>query len=219
MKNNVVKYENGGSMKKKFYAYFLEKSNLSGICDTWEECQKKIKGNKSRYKSFSTLEEAKMWLKEGANYENKTEIKKERQKTLPEGVYFDAGTGRKIGVEVRVTDVKGNSLLHLSEYSKFVNEFGNINLGFDRTNNYGELLGLFLAIEIANKINIDNIYGDSKLILQYWSKGFYHSDKLTEKTVSLILKTISARRNFEKNNGSIEYISGDYNPADLGFHK
>src|SRR3712207_8977796 len=38
--------------------------------------------------------------------------KKESQKReLKDGIYFDAGTGRGIGVEVRVSDKFGNSLL------------------------------------------------------------------------------------------------------------
>lgn len=205
-------------MGTKVYAYFIENENKSEILETWEECQKATKGKKARYKSFKSLIEAQNWLENGAVYEKKSEIKSKIKENLPEGIYFDAGTGRGIGVEVRVTNVKGESILHLSNYSQFVNEFGNINLGTERTNNYGELLGLYIALEIANKTGIKKIYGDSNLVLSYWSKGAYKND-LPEKTLEFIKKTIKLRANFEISGGVCEHISGDYNPADLGFHK
>ena len=49
-------------MKKKFYAYFLEKENKSGICEIWDECKTIVHGKKARYKSFPSLEEAKDWI-------------------------------------------------------------------------------------------------------------------------------------------------------------
>ena len=104
-------------MAKKFYAYFLEKENISGIVETWDECKTLVNGKKARYKSFPTRKECETWLGAGANYEKKAEIKKEIQENLPMGIYFDAGTGRGIGVETRITDEKGNSLTHFNSYS------------------------------------------------------------------------------------------------------
>ena len=46
-----------------------------------------------------------------------------------------------------------------------------------------------------------------------------NKDSLPLETVELIKKVKQAREEFEKNGGIIEYVSGDYNPADLGFHK
>lgn len=206
-------------MAKKFYAYFLESEKSSGIVDTWDECKSIVNGKKARYKSFSTKSECEIWLEAGANYEKKAEIKKEIQKNLPVGIYFDAGTGRGIGVETRVTDERGKSLIHFNSCGYIPNEFGNIHLGKEKTNNYGELLGLFLAIDIATKGNYKHIYGDSNLVLFFWSKGIFKRDNLPTETVELILKVVDARKKFELSGGIIEYISGDYNPADLGFHK
>lgn len=206
-------------MAKKFYAYFLENENRYGIVESWDECKNIVSGKKARYKSFPTKQECETWLAEGANYEKKSELKKEIKKTLTEGIYFDAGTGRGIGVESRVTDVQGNSLLHFNSYGYTPNEFGNIHLGKEKTNNYGELLGLLLAIDIANKSGYKHVYGDSNLVIYFWSKGIFKRDKLPSETVELILKVTELRKEFEKNGGSVEYISGDYNPADLGFHK
>lgn len=206
-------------MAKKFYAYFLENENRYGIVESWDECKNIVSGKKARYKSFPTKQECETWLAGGANYEKKSELKKEIKKTLTEGIYFDAGTGRGIGVESRVTDVQGNSLLHFNSYGYTPNEFGNIHLGKEKTNNYGELLGLLLAIDIANKSGYKHVYGDSNLVIYFWSKGIFKRDKLPLETVELILKVTELRKEFEKNGGNVEYISGDYNPADLGFHK
>ena len=58
------------------------------------------------------------------------------------------------------------------------------------------------------------MYGDSKLVIYYWSKGQYNN--LPKDTVKLIEKVTENRKNF---GGNIRYINGDFNPADLGFHK
>jgi hypothetical protein len=68
------------------------------------------------------------------------------------------------------------------------------------------------------KENIKNIFGDSKLILDYWSKGFIKKD-MAEETISLANEVKKLRYVFEKEGGEIEHISGGSNPADLGFHR
>lgn len=214
-------------MKKKFYAYFLENESRNGICETWDECKAVVHGKKARYKSFPSLEEAKDWLAQGAKYEKKlseelfkTKVDKEKLRSqLTNGIYFDSGTGRGIGVEVRVTDLSGRSLLDESSIKFKINQFGNLHLGHDRTNNYGELVGLFLALDIAIQKGERHIFGDSNLVIFFWSKGIYRKENLNEKTISLIEKVVEKRKEFEKIGGKIEYVSGDVNPADLGFHK
>ena len=209
-------------MSQKIYGYFLINENKSGTTDSWEKCQKIIKGNKARYKSFKTLEEYQDWINSGCQYESK-EVKhikkKEMQKNLIEGIYFDAGTGRGIGVEVRVTDREGNSLLKEDYYSFHLNEYGNIYLGKERTNNFGELLGLSIALDMGIKNGIKNIFGDSNLVIQYWSCGQMNRDNINEDTIKLIDYVVKRRRKYEDVGGSINHISGDINPADLGFHK
>lgn len=201
-------------MPSKVYAWYT--SNLdNGIDKDWNTCKER---KALRYKSFKTLQEAQDWLDGGAKYENpKIE--------LNEGVYFDSGTGRGRGItEVRVTDKDKNSLLKHLITPKFtqwleslgwkINEFDNIELDVHKSNNYGELLGLYLALEIARKLGYMDVYGDSKLVIYYWSKGQYNN--LPKDTVKLIEKVTENRKNF---GGNIRYINGDYNPADLGFHK
>ena len=136
-----------------------------------------------------------------------------------DGIYFDAGTGRGRGVEVRLTDYDGNPLLYKILDKSKINEFGNYYLSEGRTNNFGELVGMFAALKYAKKYNVKKISGDSNLIIEYWSKGKYNFRELPEDTVNLIKKVVLLRKEFEKENGVIKKISGDINPADLGFHK
>ncbi|MDR3258333.1 MAG: ribonuclease H family protein [Fusobacteriaceae bacterium] len=205
-------------MKKKVYGYFLENENISGITHSWEECKSFIEGKKSRYKSFDDIKDCELWLANGAKYEKKPK-KEDIYKTLPDGIYFDAGTGRGNGVEVRVTNNFGISYIKENFHSFQRNEFNNIILEHNKTNNFGELLGLTIALSFAKKENIKNIYGDSYLVIKYWSKGFYNSENLDEDTIKLIKYATTARAQFETNGGQIAHISGDINPADIGFHR
>ena len=79
----------------------------------------------------------------------------------------------------------GKSLLHEVIEQEHINQFGNF-LIKDGTNNLGELLGLNIALLIAKKKNIKEIYGDSELVIKYWSKGRYN--KLPERTIRRIKK-------------------------------
>lgn len=201
-------------MKKKYYAVLFLDDNTSKIVSDWEECQKLIKRRSHRFKSFTSENEAINWLENGGIYE-----KKSTSLLLEDGVYFDAGTGRGIGVEVRVTDKDGTSLLDKVLEKDKINNFGNYLTENGSTNNFGELIGLYIALEVAYRLNISKIFGDSKLVIEYWSKGFFNRDNLNEKTIKLIEKTIIKRKKFENLGGTISKISGDINPADLGFHK
>ena len=134
-------------------------------------------------------------------------------------IYFDAGTGRGNGVEVRLSDYKGNPLLYKILPKEKINEFGNYYVAKHRTNNFGELVGLYAALVFAKKYDIKKIMGDSSLVLDYWSMGRYNAGNLESDTIELIKKVTLMRKKFENRNGIIKKISGDINPADLGFHK
>lgn len=206
-------------MATKYYAFIIERENIKEVVTTWEECQKKTKGKSARYKSFKKENDAWEWLNQGGIYENKKEKIELLKESLKEGIYFDAGTGRGIGVEVRVTNIIGTSLLHETMPEHMINEFGNYHAPKGSTNNYGELIGLYLAIDIALKLGYKHIFGDSKLVIDYWSKGACNKTSLNEKTINLISKTSLRRVKFQELGGVIEHVSGDINPADLGFHK
>lgn len=218
-KSEAEKWLNSGAEYKpktgKFYAYYFQNENQGGICLTWDECQKVISNKKASYKSFKTKSEAEKWINDGGRYLTKQEL----QSNLPDGIYFDAGTGRGIGVEVRVTNKLGQSILERLLPSNKINQYGNYLTKEGSTNNFGELLGIYIALKISINESCKNIYGDSNLIIEYWSKGFAKRNELPKETVELIEKVVLLRKEFEKNGGIIKHVSGDINPADLGFHK
>lgn len=198
--------------KNKYYAYLLLSSGEKGVCSSWAECEPRVKGKEARFKGFGTRNEAEDWLKLGANYEVK------RVKKMKPGIYFDAGTGRGDGVEISVTDEKGKDLLHKVIHIKNINKHGKHLLGKEFTNNYGELLAMKNALRLAIKENVKQIFGDSKLVIDYWSKGFMKEENLPQETIDLIYEVKDLRETYEMLNGKVHRISGDDNPADLGFH-
>ncbi|WP_038850685.1 viroplasmin family protein [Borreliella afzelii] len=195
----------------KYYACILINSNEKIIFKSWEECKTAIKGKNNKIKSFKTIEQAQNWL-----FNNGDTIYHH-----PIGIYFDSGTGRGKGVEIRVVNEKRISILDKILDKSLINEYGNhyVKNFQGISNNFGELLALYTALKIALKENITNIFGDSKLIIDYWSKGIYNSKKLKQITINLIKKTAELRKKFEEQGGKISFIPGNENIADLGFHK
>ncbi|MBI2023057.1 ribonuclease H family protein [Candidatus Giovannonibacteria bacterium] len=201
------------SNKRKYYAYFIPGTKIKGVAETWEECKAIVSGVEgAKYKGFSTKEEAERWLNAGADYNVK-------HLAAVKGVYFDAGTGGGMGVEVSVTDENGNDLLHNVLAKNLISKRGKHLLPHGFTNNYGELLACKYALQIAGQLGTKKIFGDSRLVLEYWSKGRIKREGNDSKAIQLSLEVAKLRNDFEKKGGKIEYISGDDNPADLGFHK
>ncbi|MDD5639557.1 MAG: ribonuclease H family protein [Candidatus Pacebacteria bacterium] len=195
--------------KQKFYAYSI--GDKKGVTDNWPECQSIVSGKQgAKYKSFENKDDAKIWLEAGADYAIK-------HLTAEEGIYFDAGTGGGNGTEINVTDEKGESLLKNIFPSKELNSKGHYSLS-GKTNNFGELSACKFALEISIKSGNKKIFGDSKLILDYWSKGFIKKD-LPQETINLANEVKKLRYEYEKSGGQLIHISGGKNPADLGFHK
>lgn len=179
--------------------------------DNWEECKKIVSGTASaKYKGFKTKKEAQDWLNAGADYSAK--------KILNPGIYFDAGTGRGNGVEISVTDEKGKDLLETTMPKVLINRHGKHLVGKHVTNNYGELLACNYALKLALREKITRVFGDSNLIIAYWSKGHIKNEVAAE-TIDLAFEVAKLRKVFELKGGIIAHISGDDNPADLGFHR
>ena len=199
-------------MKSSYYAYKLPNGE-SGVVPSWPQAEKKVKGVKdARYRGFKAQKEAEDWLRMGAKYESIPKPNLER------GIYFDAGTGRGFGVEISITDEKGKDLLHKVLPQKKINEFGKHRLPEGFTNNYGELLAMHYALRFAMRARMKKIFGDSRLALDYWSRGFAKTKGLPKETLNLIAKVKTLRKKFESTGGKIAHISGAHNPADLGFH-
>lgn len=195
--------------KKKYYAYVVGKK--SGITDNWPECQKIVSGASAKYKGFESLEAAEAWLKMGADYSVKNVA-------VQDGIYFDSGTGAGEGVEINVTDKTGKSLLHKVLHEKKLNAKGHHWADEGTTNNFGELLACKYALQIALKDGVKKVFGDSKLVVEYWSKGHIKYE-VGEDTVNLAQEVKLLRKEFESAGGHIYLISGGANPADLGFHR
>ncbi len=215
--------------KDRTYAFFVP-GGAQGISADWERVEKKVKGAPgARYKSFDTRAAAEEWLRRGAVYAPPPPPPPAPR--LAPGIYFDAGTGRGTGVEVSVTDEKGKNLLYKAISKSGLNKFGKQLLADQSaTNNYGELLALRYAFSIALK-DLKNtgrannrggaskkIFGDSKLVIEYWSRWRIKRKQLPHATVELAEEVSRLRETFEKKGGVVARISGAHNPADLGFH-
>ncbi|MDD4409082.1 MAG: ribonuclease H family protein [Candidatus Pacebacteria bacterium] len=195
--------------KSKFYAYQI--GGVKGVVNSWPECQSIVSGKQgAKYKSFEDEQDARKWLDSGADYSVK-HVNREK------GIYFDAGTGGGNGTEINVTDENGESLLKGRFPEEIMNDKGHYALP-GKTNNFGELMACKYALQIALEKNEKKIFGDSKLVLDYWSKGFIKKD-LPQDTIDLAGQVKRLRYDFETKGGVISHISGGKNPADLGFHK
>lgn len=211
-----------------YYAYAIPSTGIQGITDRWEECKKIVSGiSGATYKGFKTRGQAQDWLDRGAQYKIVSKSQQSKfgnmaknliKKPLSKGIYFDAGTGRGHGVEISVTDGKGHNLLGMILAQKDINRYGKHVLGYEVTNNYGELLACKYAIELALHEHILDVFGDSKLVISYWSKG-HIKNNVAPATIDLACRVANLRREFERKGGKIKRISGAHNPADLGFHK
>lgn len=204
--------------KDKFYAYMLldRQGNVSesGILRSWPECEVRVKGKKAKFKKFHSLEEANAFLEGKSSTSSPSEGICE--------IYFDCGTGFKEGPEVRLTNPQGENILDKVVPKKYLNSRGHFLLSKEqKTNNFGELLGCFFALSYALKQgNLTKICGDSRLVIDYWSKNHISSKNLnvTQGLKWLCQRTSVLRKEFESKGGQIHLISGDKNQADLGFH-
>ena len=217
----VLSKESLMAKKKKNSFYAFRTDDSQGIVSSWAECETKVKGRRARYKGFKTESEARGWLDGGAVYENKAIKKEIKRMDLPDGaVFFDAGTGRGNGTEVRVSDKNGTPLTFMALDEEDVTTEGNLLLP-DKTNNYGELMGCFLALQIARELDSKTIMGDSKLVIDFWSRGFLRKETALKDPPlkELVKKVKKAREQFESEGGRLAHVSGSINPADLGFHR
>jgi ribonuclease HI len=196
--------------KRKYYAYSV--GGKKGVTDNWPECQAIVAGkNGAKFKGFESEESAEAWLEMGANYFVKNIA-------LEDGIYFDSGTGAGEGVEINVTDRMGKKLLHKALEKEKLNKKGHHFADEGATNNFGELLACKYALQIAIEDGIKKVFGDSKLVVEFWSKGHIKYE-VGEETVNLAQEVKLLRKQFEVKGGKMFLISGGANPADLGFHK
>ena len=205
----------------KWYAWVVD--GETGVCGTWPECERIVRGRQARFRSFDDRAAAERWLSEGAPARDRATSKREALDALPEGaVFFDSGTGPGRGVEVNVTDRDGVPLAHLAapEEGELTPQ-GTVLLGRKRTNNYGELYGCLLALRAAERLGSQHVFGDSRLVLEDWSRGPGTAAKRASdpalNALSALVRT--ARAAFERGGGALAHVPGGTNPADLGHHR
>ena len=165
--------------KKKYYVVFSIKKLKKILVTNYDEVLKIVKKRGYTCKGFKTKEEA-------LNFDPfKIPLNIGELEYLNEnGIYFDMGTGRGIGSEIRVTNYLGESLLYeLENYKLLINEFGNLNLGNNKDTQYGELYGLYLALLIAKQNKNNNSYsfisGDNMFAIEF-SFGKYNNKKFEQ---------------------------------------
>jgi ribonuclease HI len=95
--------------------------------------------------------------------------------------------------------------------------------GVVQQNNTAEMISLLFALRVAKEVeSITTIYSDSSLMIDYWSLGKINSktrSSMDKKKLEYILECTSLRKEFESRGGKVLKISGDKNPADLGYHR
>lgn len=94
-------------------------------------------------------------------------------------------------------------------------------------NNAAELLSAVAGLRIAlhlirNNYQIQYVFSDSKLIVEYWSNGMIRKEtamKMDPVKLRYVNELVALKKLFTEMGGSLYRISGDSNPADLGYHK
>lgn len=142
------------SKSKKYYVVWT--GYTPGIYESWEECQKQIKGFKgAKFKSFKTLEEAKL------NFENQDYHKAKPLDYPKYGICVDASYNTK----TKEMEYRG-MLLH--ENNKIIFSQG---MYKDATNNIGEFLAIVHALALCKKNNWNYpIYSDSYTAISWIKK-------------------------------------------------
>ena len=219
------------SKMSKYYA--VKTGRINGIYTSWADCQKNVIGFKgAMFKSFSNIKDAEDYINEDiSQIENFTES------LLTRKIYVDAGHNKETGDSSWASIVNSNGDCLIREYKSLFSEFELrdviikdkprtiiiIKIGdLIQQNNNGELIALISGLKLALNIGyINEIYSDSDLMVKYWSKKLGNEQRLKFEPlkVQYIDELISLRKQFEAIGGNITKISGDFNLADIGYHR
>lgn len=149
-------------------------------------------------------------------------------------IFVDGCCNKIIGSCSSIVDSEGVDLIE--KYSEFIESYDFISW-FDlkiangkkvidvsfsdvktQQNNGAELVACVVGLCIAIHFGYSKVFSDSKLIVDHWSKKESKTIKDPRKS-KLQRFLIKLRSEFENLGGSLEWISGDNNISDLGFHK
>ena len=170
--------------KKKASYYVVWQGKEPGIYDSWEECEKRVKGAEgAKYKGFASRAEAeKAWAgspeeyikrkpkEEGQQGELGLDIENVGGPVLPALAVDAACSGNPGLMEFRgVVADTGTEVFHRGPYKA-------------GTNNIGEFLALVLGLAYLKKHSLDWVlYSDSRTALSWLRKG--HAETKLECTV------------------------------------
>jgi len=190
--------------KKKYYA--VKSGEKTGIFESWDECEKSVKGYKNaQYKSFANLEEAKTYLYGDASEKNiKNEIDTPKENELY--AYTDGSYNVKTGVYgygvVIIFSDGSEKLFSGSDDKKEIADMRNV---------AGELKGACVAMQYAYKNNFKKltIFHDYegvskwaekkwKTNLEYTKKYSEYAEKIGEK-VEIVFSKVLAHSGVEMN--------------------
>lgn len=152
----------------KYYA--VKNGRNPGVYMTWNECKEQVNGfSNARYKSFSTLSEAKEFVKLGVKLIHNNYIT----------IYTDGSFANgKMGIGIHFPNSEHQDV---SEYIPISNS-----TEFKNTNNIAELIAIERAIQMTNT-NV-KIFTDSSYCITSIIDGFYNENKsIIDRIKNLIL--------------------------------
>lgn len=153
--------------------YAVRKGHKTGVFDTWEECEKQVKGYPdAEFRSFPNLYDAEIYL--GLIPEDEISLIREeppeRNEKLTAHVYVDGSFNKKTGVY-------GYGVIFVNDKSTYLGSGYKESLASMR-NVAGEILGAQKAIEVAIEKGYKTVvvYHDYTGIAQ-WALGSWKTNK------------------------------------------
>lgn len=215
--------------------YAVKRGKNVGVYNTWTECKQQVDGFSGPvFKKFDSYEEALQFITNTPSTSIPTF-------DLNRVLYVDGGCNN-----FTKPYAYGSVVTHLGEdvIPRFAGLLSDmelvpiqlpiglrtlIKIDFkdvtSQQNNGAELLaavaGLRIAIYLStNGYQINYVFSDSKLITDFWSKRIKEetASKMDPVKLKYVKELIELRVQYERLGGSLYKISGDSNPADLGFH-
>jgi len=192
--------------KKKKKYYVVWEGVETGVFDSWDECQKMIKGfNGAKYKSFPDLMSAETAFKEGPDkYWGKDvapiiDFSKAKEQPVSPAITVDAACSGNPGI----MEYQGVFVNFSTQPAVIVNIFKSPALQ-NGTNNIGEFLAIVHALALQKKKNLHYpIYSDSRIAMS-WLKQKKCKTKLTPDNKNEYIFELVARAEKWLNENEIE---------------
>lgn len=156
--------------KKKYYA--VRKGLETGIFETWAECERMVKGYpRAEYKSFSTLEEAELYVQNKSLGEAMTKTIEELNDN--EMIAYVDGS-----FDIRVKFYSYGAIFFSKDGKKEYSGRGNTEEMLEMRNVAGEIEASKLAMKVALEKNIDVLYLHYDYAgIEKWCTGEWKTNK------------------------------------------